>query len=173
MRISLFVLSLSLCLASHAPAQQPLVTRSLDSASVVRLRLASGQRVHAVLLSPFTSASDAVTFRPFVGDCGVPRAVCRIRTPSSEVRTIEVARGNRAGRGALIGGMIGGMIGLWLSAVGSNADYAPCPPPSVGGGCGSRARTPSALLTTVAGAALGAGVGALFGRGSPSWEPAP
>jgi hypothetical protein len=168
----LMIVALGLCLAEHASAQQPLVNQSLDSARVVRLHLARGGSVHAVLLSPFAPESGAVTYRPRSGDCGVPSTVCRIRTPVSELRAIDVSHGYHTGRGALIGGVIGAMLGFVLRDASSEVQYyaAPCPPP----GCGPRSqRTPSVLLTTAAGAALGAGVGALLGLSSPSWEPAP
>lgn len=169
MKTCLVIVAFGLCLAERAPAQQPLITQSLDSASVVRLRLARGNRVHAVLLTPFAPESGAVTFRPFTGDCGVPRGACRIRTPVSELRAIDVSRGYRTGRGAVVGATIGGILGVFAHSIGGNADYAPCPPP----GCGPRSRSPSVVLTTAAGAALGAGIGAIFGLATPSWEQAP
>src|SRR6266542_789446 len=43
--------------ASPVHAQQPLLTQPLDSASVVRLELARGGRVEAVLLAPFAPES--------------------------------------------------------------------------------------------------------------------
>lgn len=172
MKTCLIIVALGLCLAEHASAQQSLVNESLDSARVVRLHLARGGSIHAVLLSTFAPESGAVTYRPRSGDCGVPREVCRIRTPVSELRAIDVSHGYRAGRGALIGGVIGGVLGFVFRTTSPDAQYyaAPCPAP----GCGPRSqRTPSVLLTTAAGAALGAGVGAILGLSSPSWEPAP
>ncbi len=167
---SIELLALTLA-AGRLVAQQPLVTQPLDSASVVRLHLARGGPVQVVLLAPFAPESTVVTYGPPpYRECGVPRAACQFRTPVTDVRAIEVPRGNRAGRGALIGAGIGGGLGfaLGLAIAGSQSEctgVGPC------GGGPSDAAVVSA--TTFVGAALGAALGALFGLGSPAWGPAP
>src|SRR2546422_5845184 len=76
------VTALALLAVPAAPAQQPLVTRPLDSASVVRLHLVEGSRIEAELVTTFAPESGVIVYRPpFHRDCGVPRAVCQFRTP--------------------------------------------------------------------------------------------
>jgi len=158
--------------ASPVHAQQPLVTRPLDSASVVRLELARGGRVEAVLLAPFAPESSGVIYGPpRYRECGVPRSVCRFRTPAAEVRVIEVPRGNRAARSALVGAAIGGGLGLALGLA-VTADDGPCVA-FPGAGCDQPSHLGVISLTTLVGAGIGAGLGALFGLGSPAWRPAP
>ncbi len=162
---------LTLLCVPGAVAQQGLVTRPLDSASVVRLRLARGGPVEAVLVAPFAPESSAVTYAPPpLRDCGVPRAVCRFRTPVADVRAIEIPRGHRAGRGALIGAGIGGGLGLALGlAVAGNEPCVALP----GASCDQPGDFALVSLTTLTGAALGAGLGALLGLGESGWGPAP
>ena len=162
---SIELLALTLA-AGQLVAQQP-----LDSASVVRLHLARGGPVQVALLAPFAPELTAVTYRsPLLRDCGVPRALCQLRTPAADARAIEVPHGNHAGRGALIGAGVGGGLGFALGLAIAGTQYectgvGPC------GGGPSDAVVVSA--TTLVGAALGAGLGALFGVGSPAWRPAP
>ena len=165
------VTALALLAVPAAPAQQVLVTRPLDSASVVRLHLVQGSRVEAELVTALGPESGVIVYRPpFHRDCGVPRAVCQFHTPVTDVRAIEVPHGNHAGRGALIGAGVGGGLGFALGLAIAGTQYectgvGPC------GGGPSDAVVVSA--TTLVGAALGAGLGALFGVGSPAWRPAP
>src|SRR2546425_687569 len=68
------VTALALLAVPAAPAQQPLVTRPLDSASVVRLHLVEGSRIEAELVTTFAPESGVIVYRPpFHRDCGVPR----------------------------------------------------------------------------------------------------
>ncbi len=168
---SIELLALTLA-AGRLVAQQPLVTQPLDSASVVRLHLARGGPVQVVLLAPFAPESTVVTYAPPpYRECGVPRAACQFRTPVTDVRAIEVPRGNRAGRGALIGAGVGGALGFALGlAVAGNETCVTYPSM---GGCNGPSNIAVVSATTFVGAALGAALGALFGLGSPAWGPAP
>src|SRR2546422_5433472 len=103
---------------------------------------------------------------PFHRDCGVPRAVCQFRTPVTDVRAIEVPHGNHAGHGALMGAGIGGTFGLALGL--AFAGQTCVAYPGFGGDYCTRSSAAVVPVTTLVGAALGAGLGALFGVGSPA-----
>ena len=166
------VTALALLAVPAASAQQALVTRPLDSASVVRLHLVQGNRVEAELVTVLGPESGVIVYRPpFHRDCGVPRAVCQFRTPVTDVRAIEVPHGNHAGRGALIGAGVGGTLGLALGL--AFAGQTCVAYPGFGGDYCTRSSAAVVPVTTLVGAALGAGLGALFGVGSPAWWPAP
>src|SRR5438034_4622939 len=65
------VTALALLAVPAASAQQALVTRPLDSASVVRLHLVQGSRVEAELVTTFAPESGVIVYRPpFHRDCG-------------------------------------------------------------------------------------------------------
>src|SRR3989475_10788808 len=164
------VTALALLAVPAAPAQQVLVTRPLDSASVVRLHLVQGSRVGAELVAAWGPESGIFVYRPpFHRDCGVPRAVCQFRTPVTDVRAIEVPHGNHAGRGALIGAGVGGGLGFTLGLAIARTQYectgvGPC------GGAPSDALAAAAI--TLAGAAFDVGLGALVGIASAGSRPA-
>jgi hypothetical protein len=155
---------------AFARGQQPVVNQPLDSATVVRLRLSDGTRFTAQLLAPFGPESTSVVYAPpRYRDCGVPRAQCRLQISAAQLSAIEVQQGSDGWRGALVGGGVGAMLGLILGAMydGSMCDTG------VPGGCSGPSKGAVMGLTTFLGAALGSGVGALFGMGSPRWGPAP
>jgi len=152
-------------------AQQPLVSRTLDSATVVRLLLVRGPAFQGVLLAPLTPDAQRVVFSPPAHrDCGVPRVMCRLEVPIADVRAVEVRRGSRAGRGAVIGTALGVVAGFVLGLQVADADYCVT---SVGGGCDGPSDAGIIAFTTLLSGALGAGIGTLFGLGSPAWERAP
>ena len=75
---------------------------------------------------------------------------------------MEVRRGSRADRGALTGAVVGGIAGAFL------ANLQPCPAD------GSCPENPSAArVIVVSTLVLGAGIGALVGRGFPAWDRTP
>jgi hypothetical protein len=168
-------LSLAFLLAAAPPlaAQQSLVSRTLDSATTVRLHLVSGPVVHGVLLAPLGPDAIAIAFAPPTHrDCGVPRAICRLELPVRDVQAVEIQRGWHAGRGALIGALIGAATGFVFGS--GVTQYAPCPLAVPGGSCSSGPSDAAVIATTtLLGGALGAGIGALFGLGSPAWGRAP
>ncbi len=167
------VTALALLAVPAASAQQVLVTRPLDSASVVRLHLVQGSRVEAELVTALSPESGVIVYRPpFHRDCGVPRAVCQFRTPVTDVRAIEVPHGNHAGRGAVLGAGIGGAFGLALGLAFA-ANQTCVAYPGFGGDYCTKSSAAVVPVTTLVGAGLGAGLGALFGVGSPEWRPAP
>lgn len=161
-----------LCLtAGAARAQHPLVSRTLDSATVVRLSLFRDGPVTGVLLAPLDTESRVVVIAPPAHrDCGVPRVICRIEVPVAEIRRVEVPGGSQAGRGALIGALFGGVAGLALGATVAGRE-----PVCLGvGPCGGGASDAAGIsFMTLVGTGLGAGIGALVGLGSPNWRPAP
>src|SRR2546426_7883631 len=98
------VTALALLAVPAAPAQQPLVTRPLDSASVVRLHLVEGSRIEAELVTTFAPESGVIVYRPpFHPDFGGPPARGQFRTPGTDVRALEVPHGNHTQHGAPIG----------------------------------------------------------------------
>lgn len=159
------------CLLYASPlVSQALVSRTLDSAAAVRVLLVGGGAVQGVLLAPLGPDATAIAFAPPPHRaCGVPRALCRFELPAAEVRAVQVQRGAHTGRGALIGAGIGALAGLMLGF--AVADYDTCVTVP-GGGCDGPSDVAIVSLTTVLGTALGAGVGAVFGLGSPRWEAA-
>jgi len=165
------VCALTLALAPGlVRGQQPVVRQPLDSATIVRLRLSDGSRFTAQLLEPFGPESTSVVYAPPPHrDCGVPRAQCRLQIPASQLSTIEVRQGSDGWRGALIGAGVGATLGLLL---GVTYEENTCTL-GVPGGCSRPSKGTVMGLTTFLGAALGSGVGALFGLGSPRWGPAP
>jgi len=167
--------------AAPLAAQQPLVSRTLDSATVVRLVLARGPAFQGVLLAPLTSDAQRVVFSPPAQrDCGVPRVVCRMVVPVGDLRAIEVRRGSHAGRGAVIGAAVGVVAGfaLGLRVAGGYEcpTFSPSPGSSAssfGGWCNGPSVAGVIAVTSLVSGALGAGIGTLFGLGSPAWGRAP
>lgn len=166
--------------AAPLPAQQSLVSRTLDSATAVRLRLVDGPSVQGVLLAPLTPGARSILFAPPAYRlCNVPGVTCRLEVPVADVWDVEVRRGSRAGRGALFGLLAGTVAGF---ALGTWMDRPQCRVPGVPddydapwapGSCRSRTNGVVVAVAALVGGGLGAGLGALFGRGSPAWEPAP
>jgi uncharacterized protein YcfJ len=158
--------------AAPLAAQQPLVSRTLDSATVVRLVLVRGPAFQGMLLAPLTPDAQQVVFAPPAQrDCGVPRIVCRMAVPVADVRTIELRQGSHAGRGAVMGAVIGVFAGFVVGMQVKEWDY--CRTTSPGGGCGGPSDVGVIAFTTLVSGAFGAGLGTLFGLGSPAWERAP
>jgi hypothetical protein len=153
---ALFVLGLAVssAFAQGAPA-------TLDSGAVVRLTWREQPRRIGRLLTPLQPTSDSVTY------CRYPGPPCRSGSPSGvESRSIsglvrvEVHRGSHGGRGALIGAGVGvAVLGLGRAAFADRDSPAPWTGERVAG-----------AITFVA---LSAGVGALIGRSSARWTPAP
>lgn len=147
----------ALCCATPAGAQ--LVYIPLDSATIVRLHLARGERVSGRLLAPFGPDSTRFVW------CPARRAACRPDarprvTPAAQVRRVEVRRGHRSKQGAVIGA---------VTLVGAAATYCAltntgdCDPSR--GGFVSFVALPTALV--------GAALGAVVGSSVPKWAPAP
>lgn len=161
--------------AAPLPAQQPIVSRTLDSGTVVRLHVFGAPAFRATLLAPLTPDAQRVVFSPPAWHaCSGPRAVCRAAVPVGDVSAIEVGRGARAGRGALIGTAVGVVVGIVAGVLIGQplvpqdcGLYAPDP------GCDPPFDAGALPLSTLVGAALGAGIETLFGLGASVWERAP
>ena len=138
-------------------AREPL---NLDSGSVVRLHWADG-REKARLLAPLEWNSTLVRY------CRYPSPVCgeytlnppRMR-PVSELTRLEVRRGSRTGRGALIGAGFGTLGGLFVLYTQGLSD-------------GPRLSRGQQVLTVAVIAATWSGLGALIGAASDDWATAP
>jgi hypothetical protein len=144
------------------PAQQPLVRTTLDSGTVVRLHLNTGDAEAGRLLAPF--ATDSTTFRfcrfpapPCSGPAG-PRYAERL---VADVRSVDRHTGTRWKRGALVGAVIGT---TWVvSLFASGAD---CFPDLAG------ISRVGACATSIGGfISIPALVGAIVGSGWHTWRP--
>lgn len=118
-RFAALAIALSLCGAHRAPAQQPqqpLVRRTLDSATVIRLHLPTSQREVGKLLAPFGTDSTMLRY------CRYPAPPCRmgglryVERPAANVLTLEIHLGTARNRYALIGGLVGAGLGIPLRA---------------------------------------------------------
>jgi hypothetical protein len=141
-------------------AQEAAEPLSLDSGTVVRLHWADGSE-KARLLAPLGWNSALVQY------CRHPSPVCGESTlnpprmrPVGDLARLDVRRGSRAGRGALIGaefGTLGGLIALYTHGLSD----AP------------RLSTDQQMLTVAVIAAAWSALGALIGAASDNWEPIP
>jgi hypothetical protein len=156
--LALAVLGLA---TSPLVAQEVPISQSLDSGTVVRLGWSAGPKRIGQLLAPLTLQSASVVYCRYPGPpCGQGRASNAEVGPVGELVSVEVRRGDRSGRGALLGAGLGLAVlslGRWAFA---DAD-SPAP------WTGERV----AGAATVVG--LAAGIGALVGRGSARWVAAP
>ena len=141
-------------------AQEGRAPLHLDSGSVVRLHWPDG-REKARLLAPLEWDSTVVRY------CRYPSPVCGASTinpprmrPVRELTQVDVRRGSRTARGALIGagfGTLGGLFLLWAQGLGDG-------PPLSG----------SQRVLTVAAVATGySAFGALIGAMSDNWAVVP
>jgi len=150
---------IAVIITSPAHGQAPLLTQRLDSGVVVRLHLMNGDVTRGRLLAPFARDSERVLF------CYYPRTPCQSRLepaarnlPVDAIRRMEVARGNRAGRGAAIGSVLGLVLANMAARLAN--DLAEQERVDVG-------------AATVSGALGGALWGALIGSMFTVWRPAP
>lgn len=155
------VLILGLAAVRAASAQNAPVTQPLDSGSVVRLIWQQGSPRVGKLLAPLQPSSDSVAYCRYPGPpCGSSSTSGRENRTIADLRRVEVSHGSRAGRGALIGGGVAvAVLGLGRIAFANQDSPAPL--------------TGERLAGAITFVALGAGVGALIGRRSTRWRPAP
>jgi hypothetical protein len=146
---------------STLAAQQVPVSQPLDSGTVVRLGWREGSKRIGRLVAPLTPESDAVIYCRYPGSpCASGWSFSPETRPARDLLSVEVRRGGRAGRGAILGlgvGIATLALGRWAFA---DAD-SPAPL------TGQRA---AGAVTFVA---LAAGIGALIGRGSTRWVSVP
>jgi hypothetical protein len=141
-------------------AQAARAPLSLDSGSVVRLHWTDGKE-KARLLAPLEWNSTLVRY------CRYPSPVCGGSTlnpqrtrPVGELTRLEVRRGSRTGRGALIGagfGTLGGLVVLCTERLGD----------------GPHLSKGQQVLAVAAFAAAWGGLGTLIGGASDEWATAP
>src|SRR5687767_14771229 len=98
--------------ASTAHAQIPAFTQPIDSGSLIRFRLINGETGRGRMLVSFYPGQPHLTF------CHYPRTPCRSvneratrRVYVRAISRLDVARGTRAGRGAIIGSVAGAVLG--------------------------------------------------------------
>ena len=149
-------LSITPALAQGAP-----VTVPVDSGAVVRLTWREKPIRIGKLLATLQRASDSVAYCRYPGPpCSSGSASGMEVQPTAQLVRVELRRGSRAARGALIGAGVGAaVLGLGRLAFANEDNPAPL--------TGSRV---AGAITFVA---IGAGVGALIGRGSTRWALAP
>jgi hypothetical protein len=154
----LFMLGLAV---SPAFAQGAPVTQALDSGAVVRLIWRERPARLGRLLAALEPTSDAVTYCRYPGPACTSRSPAGVESqPTGDLVRVEVPRGSRAGRGALIGVGVGvAVLGLGRVAFADRDSPAPW--------------TGERVATGITFVALSAGVGALIGRSSTRWTPAP
>jgi hypothetical protein len=147
-------------LASSLAAQQVPVSQPLDSGTVVRLGWREGPKRIGRLLAPLTRESDAVVYCRYPGPpCAHGRPFDPEVRPARELLSVELRRGDRAGRGAILG--VG--VGIAILGLGRLAADADSPAPLTG----------QRATGAVAFVALAAGIGALIGRRSARWVSVP
>jgi hypothetical protein len=141
-------------------AQETLQPASLDSGTVVRFHWTDGSE-KARLVAPLLRGSALVRY------CRYPSSVCGESTinpprtrPIGDLARLDVRRGSRSGRGALIGAGVGTVGGL-LVLLGRGLSDAP------------RLSTGQQIVTVAAPAATWSVLGALIGAASDNWEPVP
>jgi hypothetical protein len=146
--------SLSVPLLGHAQVLPPETVQQINAASRLRVHLRTGSwaSLHGAKAD---SSSFSYRHGEFLNSGGT-----WVNLPSplllKQVDQIQVARGSHAGSGAKIGGGI--MAGLTLLAI-VGCEGSICEPSSG-----------EALAALVGWTALGSGLGALIGSGSPRWE---
>ena len=146
--------------AAEARAQAPPFTQPIDSGSLVRIRLVSGDQVLGRLVARFGPSTDRMVFCRYPGNPCLDSTAAGLRVQlRSGIAQVEVATGSRAAHGAVIGGLVGLGLGLLEGAlISALCDSDNCP-------------QPAALV--VAGTVGGVAWGAIFGSTSIVWRPAP
>jgi hypothetical protein len=132
----------------------------LDSGTVVRLHWKDGTE-KARLLAPFGSDSSLVRY------CRYPSPVCGTSTinppkarPVGDLSLVEIRRGSRVGRGALVGAGVGAVGGLLIILGQGLSDQ-----PAMSGS--------DQFLTVALTAAVWGGLGALVGSFLDNWQAVP
>jgi hypothetical protein len=133
---------------------------ALDSGMVVRLHWNDGTQ-KARLLAPLRPGSSEVRY------CRYPSPVCGPSTinppqarPVADLTRLEVRRGSRTGRGALVGAGVGAVGGLLIILGHGLSDR-----PALSGG--------EQFLAVALTAAVWSGLGALVGASLDNWQAVP
>lgn len=142
------------------PRQRGQDWAGLDSGTVVRLHWNDATE-KATLLAPLGRDSSLVRY------CRYPSPVCGASTinpakarPVGDLSRLEIRRGNRVGRGALIGAGVGAVCGVLILLGHALSEGAPM--------SGSEQ-----VLAVAFSAAVGGGFGALVGSFSDNWQAVP
>jgi len=106
------------CTARSLAAQQAPLSQALDSGTVVRLIWGEGPKRTGRLVARLTPESEVVVYCRYPGPpCAQGFTVRPESRRARELRSVEVRRGDRAGRGAIIALGVGIAIlglGRWL-----------------------------------------------------------
>jgi len=151
-------LALTLVFASLVSAQAALVTRPLDSATVVRLHFVNDGVGEGPLLAPFGPGSSSLRYcSVLVAACGSGRGT--VVMPAA-ISRLEVQTGTRAGRGFLIGTATLSVVVVPVVYIGGSLSQG-----ETRGGLIAK----GLLISTI----VGGGVGLLIGGRTPTWSAAP
>jgi hypothetical protein len=141
-------------------AQEPVVSRTLDSSAVVRFYLRSGGVEKGKLLTPF--GPDSTMFR----FCRYPAPPCTIggdryvERPEWDVTRLDLRSGTRLWWGTGIGASLGIIAGLTM------IDF-------IEWGEERQLGTGEGIRVVLVSTAILVGIGALIGAGLDVWRPAP
>lgn len=158
-RILWLLCALSAAASSPLQAQEPVVTRTLDSSAVVRLYLRDGGVEKGKLVTPFGPDSTVVRY------CRYPAPPCRIGGDRyaehlvSEVTQLDVRSGTRVWWGAAIGASLGILAGF------ATIEF-------IEWGEERQLSTGEGIRVVFLSTALLGGLGTLIGAGLDAWRPA-
>ncbi len=139
---------------ASAQALGPEAIEQINTAAQARVRLLDGG--HGTVYSP-AADSTSLNFKHSVfSNGGGPTMELPGPFQVSQVTKIQVAAGSNAGKGATIGGVIGAALALVAIASTSGSIAAPT--------------TGQAVAGVVVWTGIGAGIGALVGKGSTRWK---
>lgn len=157
--VAVVAVTLGVVAAAAARAQAPLLTRTLDSSTVVRAHLTRGGNVQGALVTSFGPTSSTLVY------CWLKDPRCTrsqpFRVPAGSIGRLEVQDGNKAGQGFWIGTVVAGVVLVPMTFALDGLGDGPSDTPGL---------FVSAVLTS---ALIGGGLGAVIGRSSPTWGPAP
>ena len=150
-----FVYPLLLLIAAAPLSAQAPVTA--DSGTLIRMHTATGPVVGR-LTAGLAPSDSVVRFCTYPGPpCDRQGGVAGMRTLSRDlISHIELSRGTKSKRGAVIGGVIGALAGGGLGSFGAAM-------------CGCRSQTAGIVSGGFAFGLIFAGIGGLLGSGFPRW----
>ncbi len=156
----LLALVVALTTPGVATPQEP-GAAALDSGTLVRMHLRSGEAVRGRLLQTFRPSDATLTFCRYPGTPCATLSDARVdKMPAAHVEQIDVAHGTHWIRGALIGGVVGGLLAMFYIQLGH-------------GLCDDSACEAESARYGRAAFALALGLGVAFGSQSVGWRPAP
>ena len=135
--------------------QKPLLTRTLDSATIVRLHFVNDGVAEGPLLAPFGPTMPTLRYCP-----ALSRSCNAVAVPTATLSRLEIQTGTRATRGFLLGTLLAGVVITPLVYI---------------GGSFSQGETRGSLLAKGIGLSviIGGGLGLLIGHSDRTWSSPP